>query len=211
MRLGIYGGTFDPIHYGHLLLAERCREELQLDEVWFIPAGTPPHKQGRVTTPAKARAAMVEFAVSGFPEFKVSRIEMERTGPSYTVQTLEQLRTAAPEREVFLLMGADSIAELVTWKDPARILELSQVVAVNRAGESPDLSSLQSLLEQTGRTVHTVEMPAMGVSASEIRTRVASGKSIRFLTPRPVEMYLRQHKLYLEPDDLGVDQDSLCG
>ena len=211
MRLGIYGGTFDPNHYGHLLLAERCREELQLDEVWFIPAGTPPHKQGRVTTPAKARAAMVEFAVSGFPEFKVSRIEMERTGPSYTVQTLEQLRTAAPEREVFLLMGADSIAELVTWKDPARILELSQVVAVNRAGESPDLSSLQSLLEQTGRTVHTVEMPAMGVSASEIRTRVASGKSIRFLTPRPVEMYLRQHKLYLEPDDLGVDQDSLCG
>ncbi len=198
MRLGIYGGTFDPIHYGHLLLAERCREELQLDEVWFIPAGTPPHKQGRVTTPAKARAAMVEFAVSGFPEFKVSRIEMERTGPSYTVQTLEQLRTAAPEREVFLLMGADSIAELVTWKDPARILELSQVVAVNRAGESPDLSSLQSLLERTGRTVRTIEMPAMGVSASEIRTRVASGKSIRFLTPRPVEMYLRQHKLYLE-------------
>ena len=198
MRLGIYGGTFDPIHYGHLLLAERCREELQLDEVWFIPAGTPPHKQGRVTTPAKARAAMVEFAVSGFPEFKVSRIEMERTGPSYTVLTLEQLRTAAPEREVFLLMGADSIAELVTWKDPARILELSQVVAVNRAGESPDLSSLQPLLEQTGRTVRTIEMPAMGVSASEIRTRVASGKSIRFLTPRPVEMYLRQHKLYLE-------------
>lgn len=203
MRLGIYGGTFDPIHYGHLLLAERCREELQLDEVWFIPAGTPPHKQGRVTTPAKARAAMVEFAVSGFPEFKVSRLEMERTGPSYTVQTLEQLRTTSPEREVFLLMGADSIAELVTWKAASRILELSQVVAVNRAGESPDLSSLQSLLEQTGRSVRTVEMPAMGVSASEIRERVAARKSIRFLTPRPVEMYLRQHKLYLESDEQG--------
>ena len=198
MRLGIYGGTFDPIHYGHLLLAERCREELQLDEVWFIPAGSPPHKQGRVMTPAKARAEMVEFAVSGFPEFRVSRIEMERGGTSYTVQTLEQIKAADLTRELFLLMGADSIAELATWKAPARILELSQVVAVNRAGESPDLSSLQSLLNQTGRTVRTVEMPAMGVSASEIRSRVAQSQSIRFLTPRPVEMYIRQHKLYAE-------------
>ncbi len=198
MRLGIYGGTFDPIHYGHLLLAERCREELQLDEVWFIPAGTPPHKQGRVTTPARARADMVEFAVSGFPEFKVSRMEMERGGPSYTVQTLELLRTADPSRELFLLMGADSIAELATWKDPARILELSQVVAVNRAGEVPNLLSVHALLEQTDRSVQIVDMPAMGVSASEIRTRVAHGQSIRFLTPRPVEMYIRQHKLYAE-------------
>jgi len=198
MRLGIYGGTFDPIHYGHLLLAERCREALQLDEVWFIPAGNPPHKQGRVTTPAKARAEMVEFAVSGFPEFRVSRMEMERGGPSYTVQTLELIRASDPSREVFLLMGADSIAELVTWREPARILELSQVVAVNRAGESPDLSSLSDLLQQTGRTVRTVEMPAMGVSASEIRSRVARQFSIRFLTPRPVEMYIRQHKLYTE-------------
>ncbi len=196
MRLGIYGGTFDPIHYGHLLLAERCREELQLDEVWFIPAGSPPHKQGRVTTPAKARVAMVEFAVSGFPEFRVSRIELDRVGPSYTVQTLEQIRASDPSREVFLLMGADSIAELVTWKDPARILELSQVVAANRAGERPDLSSLSELLLQTGRTVLEVEMPAMGISASEIRWRVARHRSIRFLTPRPVEMYIRQHKLY---------------
>jgi nicotinate-nucleotide adenylyltransferase len=196
MRLGIYGGTFDPIHYGHLLLAERCREELQLDEVWFIPAGSPPHKQGRVSTPAKARVAMVEFAVSGFPEFRVSRIELERGGQSYTVQTLEQVRASDPSREVFLLMGADSIAELGTWKDPARILELSQVVAVNRAGESPDLSSLDELLQQTGRTVRTVEMPAMGISSGDIRTRVAQKQSIRFLTPRPVEMYIRQNKLY---------------
>ena len=199
MRLGIYGGTFDPIHYGHLLLAERCREELQLDEVWFIPAGNPPHKQVRVMTPARARAEMVEFAVSGFPEFRVSRIEMERGGPSYTVQTLEQIRAADPSRELFLLMGADSIAELVTWKDPARILELSQVVAVNRADGPPDLSSLSDLLQQTRRTVRTIEMPAMGVSASEIRSRVAHKQSIRFLTPRPVEMYIRQHKLYAEP------------
>jgi nicotinate-nucleotide adenylyltransferase len=196
MRLGIYGGTFDPIHYGHLLLADRCREELQLDEVWFIPAGVSPHKVGKLLTPGKARVQMVEFAVSGFPEFRVSKIELERTGPSYTVQTLEQLRAADPARELFLLMGADSAAELSTWREPQRILELAQVVAVNRAGEKPDLSNIEPLCQAVGRHIRVVEMPAVDFSSSEIRTRVAAGRSIRFLTPRPVEMYIRANRLY---------------
>lgn len=199
MRLGIYGGTFDPIHYGHLLLAERCREALHLDEIWFIPAGNPPHKQGRTMTPGRERLAMVEFAVSGFPEFRVSRMEIERAGPHYTIQTLEKVIESDSSREVFLLMGADSVAELTTWRDPERLLALAQVVAVNRAGDQPDLSHVSALLESTGRIIRTVEMPAMGISASDIRARVASGKSIRFLTPRPVEMYVKQHKLYQEP------------
>lgn len=196
MRLGIYGGTFDPIHYGHLLLAERCREELQLDEVWFIPAGVSPHKVGQPLTSGKSRLQMVEFAVSGFPEFRVSKIELERTGPSYTVETLDQLCAADPARELFLLMGADSIADLATWREPKRILELSQVVAVNRAGTTPDLSSLDAICREIGRPIRVVEMPAVDFSASEIRQRVAHGNSIRFLTPRPVEMYIRQHRLY---------------
>jgi nicotinate-nucleotide adenylyltransferase len=200
MRLGIYGGTFDPIHYGHLLLAERCREELQLDEVWFIPAGVSPHKVGKPLSPGKARVQMVEFAVSGFPEFRVSKLELERTGPSYTVQTLEQLRAADPSRELFLLMGADSVAELATWREPQRILELAQVVAVNRAGEPPDLSSIEPLCREVGRPIRVVEMPAVDFSASEIRERVAEGRSIRFLTPRPVEMFIRQNKLYQNAD-----------
>jgi nicotinate-nucleotide adenylyltransferase len=195
-RLGIYGGTFDPIHYGHLLLADRCREELQLDEVWFIPAGVSPHKVGKPLTPGKARVQMVEFAVSGFPEFRVSKIELERTGPSYTVQTLEQLRAADPARELFLMMGADSAAELSTWREPQRILELAQVVAVNRAGEKPDLSNIEPLCQAMGRPIRVVEMPAVDFSSSEIRTRVAAGRSIRFLTPRPVEMYIRANNLY---------------
>lgn len=195
-RLGIYGGTFDPIHYGHLLLADRCREELQLDEVWFIPAGVSPHKVGKPLSPGKARVQMVEFAVSGFPEFRVSKIELERTGPSYTVQTLEQLRAADPSRELFLLMGADSVAELASWREPQRILELAQVVAVNRAGEKPDLSNVEPLCQAVGRSIRVVEMPAVDFAASDIRARVAAGRSIRFLTPRPVEMYIRANRLY---------------
>lgn len=196
MRLGIYGGTFDPIHYGHLLLAERCREELQLDEVWFIPAGVSPFKIGKPLSPGKARVQMIEFAVSGFPEFRVSKIELERTGPSYTYQTLEQLRAADPERELFLLMGADSVADLANWKEPKRILELAQVVAVNRAGDQPDLSGIEPLCREAGRPIRVVEMPPLDISASEIRDRAAAGRSIRFLTPRPVEMYIKQHGLY---------------
>ncbi|RLS52294.1 MAG: nicotinate-nucleotide adenylyltransferase [Planctomycetota bacterium] len=196
MRLGIYGGTFDPIHFGHLLLAERCREILQLDEVWFVPAAVSPHKIDRVVTPGRARVEMLEFALAGFPEFKVSRLETSRPGPSFTVQTLEQIQQADPTRELFLLMGADAVADLGSWREPERILQLSQVVAVNRAGESPNLTSLQGLLQQTRRTIQTVEMPAVPYSASEIRQRVATGQSIRFLTPRPVEMYIRQKGLY---------------
>ena len=195
-RLGIYGGTFDPIHYGHLLLADRCREELQLDEVWFIPAGVSPHKVGKPLSPGKARVQMVEFAVSGFPEFRVSKIELERTGPSYTVQTLEQLRAADPSRELFLLMGADSVAEFASWREPQRILELAHVVAVNRAGEQPDLSNVAPLCQAVGRSIRVVEMPAVDFAASDIRARVAAGRSIRFLTPRPVEMYIRANRLY---------------
>ena len=199
VRLGIYGGTFDPIHYGHLLLAERCREELQLDEVWFIPAGVSPFKVGKPLSPGKARVQMIEFAVSGFPEFRVSRIELERTGPSYTYQTLQQVRAADPTRELFLLMGADSVADLAQWREPRLILELAQVVAVNRAGQHPDLSQIEPLCREIGRPVRVVEMPAVDIAASEIRERSAAGRSIRFLTPRPVEMYIRQNGLYRSP------------
>ncbi len=196
MRLGIYGGSFDPIHFGHLLLAERCRETLALDEVWFIPAAVSPHKQNREVTPGRVRADMVEFATAGFPEFKVSRIEINRPGPSFTVQTLEQIQQADPSRELFLLMGADAVADLSTWRDPERILELSQIVAVNRGQVPPDLSSLEPLLMKTGRCIQSVEMPAVPYSASEIRDRVSRGQSIRFLTPRPVEMLIQQKRLY---------------
>jgi nicotinate-nucleotide adenylyltransferase len=200
MRVGIFGGTFDPIHLGHLVLAEQCREQCQLDEVWFVPASVPPHKQGLVISAAKSRSDMIEFAISGNPAFKLSRIELERTGPSYTVTTLEQLQAQDPARELFLLIGADSVRDLPTWREPQRILELATVVGVNRGRDTlpaVEVSRLrQSLGEAAASRIRFVSMPAIEISATEIRQRVQAGKSIRYLVPRAVEAYLDQQKLY---------------
>ena len=129
MKLGIFGGTFDPIHYGHLLLAEICRQELGLDEVRFVPAGNPPHKSDEVSD-GYARADMVGLAVSGYPEFTIDRREIRRAGPSFTVLTLDEMAQENPDSELFFLMGADSLHDFPTWREPDRILELSTVVAV---------------------------------------------------------------------------------
>lgn len=200
MRIGIFGGTFDPIHLGHLILAERCREECQLDEVWFVPAALPPHKLTSVISSAKTRAEMIEFAIAGNPHFKVSRIELERTGPSYTVTTLEDLTREDPNRELFLLVGADSIHDLPTWREPQRMLELATIVGVNRGRTFLREDALRQLVTQLGEKAATrvrfVEMPAIDISATEIRERVARGASIRYLVPRAVEMYLAEQQLY---------------
>ena len=121
MRLGVFGGSFDPVHYGHLLLAETCREQANLDEVWFIPAATPPHKQDREITPAKLRLEMLQLAVGGTDYFGVTTIEIDRGGVSYTVDTLAELRRLHADAELFLLMGADSLSEFPTWRDPAGV------------------------------------------------------------------------------------------
>ena len=224
VRLGIFGGTFDPIHVGHLVLAEQCREQCQLDEVWFVPAALPPHKRGAIISPAKTRCEMIEFAIAGNPQFKLSRIELDRTGPSYTVTTLEQLHAEDPTRELFLLVGADSIRDLPTWYQPQRILELATVVAVNRgrdslagekgpsAGASPshDSGSLTASTSQLPSTspmasliaerVRFVQMPGIDISATDIRQRVSEGRSIRYLVPRAVEAYIREHGVYSKSD-----------
>lgn len=198
MRIGIYGGTFDPIHYGHLVLAEQCREQCQLDEVWFVPAAQPPHKLDATISPAKARCEMVEFAIAGHPYFKLSRMELERTGLSFTVTTLEQLQAEDPSRELFLLIGADSLHDLPQWREPQRILELATVVAVNR-GDRP-LPERPLLEQQLGPAaaarLRFIQMPGLDLSACDIRQRSAEGRSIRFLVPRAVEAYIAQNHLY---------------
>ncbi|HVW02637.1 MAG TPA: nicotinate-nucleotide adenylyltransferase [Planctomycetaceae bacterium] len=198
MRLGILGGTFDPVHYGHLLLAERCREECRLDQVWFVPAGVPPHKQAQQLTPGVQRAEMLEFAVAGIPEFKVSRCEIQRSGPSYTVETLRELRHVRPGDELFFLVGADSLIELPTWREPREIAELASLIVVRRGSQpAPELESLVPHLgtEAVSRIQH-VEMPAIGLASRDIRARVSAGRSIRFTTPRAVEQYIAEHGLY---------------
>lgn len=198
MRLGIYGGTFDPVHYGHLLLAEQCREQCRLDEVWFVPANVAPHKTGAETTSGTARAEMLEFAVAGCPRLRVSRRELERPGPSYTVDTLQSLHDEDPRRELFFLIGGDSLTDLPTWREPRRIAQLATIVAVNRGDRPlPDMASLEARLgKETAARVCFVQMPGVDLSATDIRRRVREGRGIRYMLPRAVEVYIQEHRLY---------------
>jgi len=194
MRIGIFGGTFDPIHLGHLVLAEQCREQLGLEEVWFVPAGEPPHKMAAPRSSGRHRREMVEFAIAGHAHFKVSDIELERDGPSYTVETLSQLHQLHPNEEWWLLIGADSLDNFATWREPERITQLSRIAAVNRGDRSlPDTVAFTALF---GDRLDVVTMPGIDLSASDIRQRIAAGRSIRYLVPRAVEVYIQEQRLY---------------
>lgn len=198
MRIGIYGGTFDPVHLGHLVLAETCRENCQLDRVILIPAGVPPHKQGRELTAGHIRADLLELAVAGYGEFSVDRSEIKRSGPSFTVQTLRALRQAHPDDELFFLMGADSLAEFHLWREPQEIATLAGLIVVNRGTQPP--SSPESLVPLLGRDavdrIQFVTMPGIDISASDLRRRVRHGHSVRYLVPRAVERYIIEHQVY---------------
>ena len=147
MRLGIFGGSFDPVHFGHLLLAECCREERRLDQVWFVPAAVPPHKRPGAVASASQRVEMLRLAIGGHEAFHVSTLEVDRGGVSYTVDTLEAVRHEQPAAELFFLMGADSLADLPTWREPARICELASPIVVGRGGTpAPDYSVLAPLI-----------------------------------------------------------------
>lgn len=203
-RLGIFGGTFDPVHYGHLLLAETCREQAGLDRVLFLPAAIPPHKQRWSLSPAPSRVEMLRLAIGGHEGLGVSTLEVERGGVSYTVDTLQQIQAENPTAELFFLMGADSLAEFHTWRAPGRICELAIPVVVRRAGMAePDLRELQPFasvqrLEQIRQV--QVTMPVIELSSTDIRDRVAAHKSIRFRTPRAVEKYIETHGLYVRQE-----------
>ena len=201
MRLGIFGGTFDPIHFGHLVLAEQCREQCQLDEVWFVPAAQPPHKLASAISSAKARCDMLQFAIAGNPAFRLSTVEINRTGPSFTVTTLEQLKSEDTSRELFLLIGADSLRDLPLWREPTRILELAMIVAVNRGDRPlPDRSVLQSVCGRLAESrIVTATMPAIDLSATDIRRRISERLTIRYLVPRAVEVYIHEQGLYRLP------------
>lgn len=200
MRLGLYGGTFDPVHYGHLLLGECCREECHLDEVWFVPAAAPPHKRHEQLTGAPQRIEMLELAVAGHETFKVCRLEIERGGVSYTVDTLAGLREESPERELFFLLGADSLEDLPTWHQPRQICQLATLVVVCRPGSpDPDYERLLGTLSRDQIDAirgHQVCMPLIGLSSTDIRRRVAGDQSIRYRTAAAVEQYILSHGLY---------------
>ena len=200
MRLGVFGGTFDPVHYGHLLLAECCREQCRLDAVWFLPAAVPPHKRNRPMTPAAERIEMIELAIGGHPAFSVSRHETDREGINYTVETLAHFRQQDPRRELFFLLGADMLHDLPDWREPDRVCQLATAAVVRRSGtKAIDLECLAATVsaEAIDRIRrHQIQMPEIGISSTEIRRRVKAGLSIRYRTPRAVEKYIETHGLY---------------
>jgi nicotinate-nucleotide adenylyltransferase len=200
MRLGLLGGSFDPVHCGHLLLAECCREQCRLDAVWFLPAAVPPHKQDRELTPAAQRIEMLELAIAGNPTFSVCRYETDRGGVNYTVDTLAHLAEEDPSRELFFLVGADMLLDLPHWRNAARVCELAVPVVVHRPGCGPvDFECLRAIASPERIEVmrrHEVEMPAMGISGTDLRRLVRAGQSIRYQVPRAVEMYIETHGLY---------------
>jgi len=195
MRLGLFGGTFDPIHLGHLILAEQCRESCGLDRVWFVVAGEPPHKPGG-RTGVVHRLEMARIAVAGHPVFAVSEIETRRPGPHYSVETLESVGRDNPGEELFFLIGADSLADLVSWREPARIAQLATIVVVNRPGIGEvDPTSLPDFGPGSHRLL-SVTIPLIGIASTDLRRRLAEGRSIRYLVPRGVEAYIEAQGLY---------------
>jgi len=202
MRIGIFGGTFDPVHYGHLLLAETCRQQCDLDQVWFLPASVPPHKQERTLTPANRRTEMLELAIAGQEAFVVSPLEIERGGISYTVDTLSAIRQQHPDAELFFLMGADSLRDLPTWRQTQRICELATPVVVRRRGApEPDFNVLNDIVGEERLAdirQHQVEMPVVEFSSTAIRQAIAAGRGVLYQTPRAVEKYIETHGLYRE-------------
>jgi nicotinate-nucleotide adenylyltransferase len=195
MRLGLYGGTFDPIHLGHLILAEQCREACRLDRVWFVVAGAPPHKLGE-RTPVAHRIEMARIATAGHPAFEVSELEAERPGPHYSVDTLEAVHRERPGDELFFLIGADSLYDLPTWRNPAGIAQLATIVVANRPGLNLGDSSLPTTLGPGTKELQFVTIPGTDISSKLLRERLAQGRSIRYMVPRGVEAYIEAQGLY---------------
>lgn len=199
MRLGLFGGTFDPIHLGHLILAESCREACGLDRLWFVVTATPPHKRGERTT-VSHRLEMARIATAGHPAFEVSEIEAQaEDGPHYSYRTLERLRAERPGDELFFLIGADSLVDLPGWKHPERIAAAATIVVVNRPGiDAAPLAEPPDLGPGTN-PIRVVTVPPIGIASTDLRRRVAEGRSIRYQVPRGVEAYIAEHGLY-RPD-----------
>ena len=188
LRLGVMGGTFDPIHNGHLVAASEVASALNLDEVLFVPTGQPWQKI--TVTESEHRYLMTVIATASNPRFKVSRVDVDREGPTYTIDTLRELRAEYPDAELYFISGADAIAQILAWKDVDHIWELAHFVAVSRPGhvlEIPDVPS---------GSVSSMEVPALAISSTDCRARVGTGQPVWYLVPDGVVQYIAKHNLY---------------
>jgi len=201
MNIGVLGGTFDPIHMGHLIVAEEVRARLDLAEVLLVPAGQPWLKlnNANAISSAEHRVAMVRLAIAGEPAFKLSTMEIDRPGPSYTVDTMAELRNQiGAEGKLYFILGWDNLNQLPRWHQPLRLVNLCHLVPVRRVGfVSPDLEALEAAIPGLVKSLVVLDTPQIEISASEIRARVARGLSIHQLVPEPVERYIIEHGLYV--------------
>jgi nicotinate-nucleotide adenylyltransferase len=196
-RIGVMGGTFDPIHHGHLVAAEEARWQFDLDKVVFVPTGQPWQKPAGVSPP-EDRYLMTVIATASNPDFTVSRLEIDHQGPTYTVDTLRRLRSQHPEdTRVFFITGADAVLQILTWKQPDQVLAQAEFIAATRPGF--DLDRLVSQVPGAAGRVHRMEIPALAISSSDIRARVARGAPIQYLVPDGVARYIHKHALYRPP------------
>ncbi|HTL23550.1 MAG TPA: nicotinate-nucleotide adenylyltransferase [Mycobacteriales bacterium] len=197
-RIGVMGGTFDPVHHGHLSAANEVRHRYALDEVVFVPTGQPWQKTDRVVSAAEDRYLMTVIATASNPSFSVSRLEIDRAGPTYTVETLRELRAQHADAELFFITGADALAQILTWRDADELFALAHFVGVNRPGY--DAVALDGFPEGA---VTQLEVPALAISSSDLRARVAAGLPVHYLVPDGVVQYIRKRNLYRSaPNDV---------
>ncbi|MFC7493646.1 MULTISPECIES: nicotinate-nucleotide adenylyltransferase [unclassified Nocardioides] len=192
-RVGVMGGTFDPIHHGHLVAASEVQAWFDLDEVVFVPTGAPWQKAQRVVTPAEHRYLMTVVATASNPRFTVSRVDIDRQGPTYTIDTLRDLRAQLPDADLYFITGADALAEIFTWRDAGELFELAQFVGCTRPGYTMDD---QTLAKIPSDRVTMVEIPALAISSTECRDRTRRGEPVWYLVPDGVVQYIAKHHLY---------------
>lgn len=198
LQYGVLGGSFDPPHYGHLALAETARVQLSLTRVLFVPAGQPPHKQDERLSSPETRAAMVEAAIADNLAFELSRVDLDRPGPHYTVDMLALLRAEHPEVTAwYFLMGEDSLHDLLNWREPEEILQQAWLAVMPRMGPSPDMKMLQARIPLLSRRLIWLDVPPVDFSATDLRRRVVQGLPLRYLVPPAVEACIRAQGLYL--------------
>lgn len=197
MRTGVFGGTFDPVHLGHLIAAEEVWARMRVHRVLFVPTGQPWLKSDRTVTPAEHRLKMLRLALESNPHFEVSTVDIDRPGPSYTVDTISDLSRQLPQARLFFIAGLDALAELPRWREPARLLVMCQVVGMRRPGcAHVDLACIDEELPGASQNVVIIDVPQIDISASKIRRRIAEGLPIRYQVPEVVESYIRRIGLY---------------
>jgi nicotinate-nucleotide adenylyltransferase len=195
-RVGLLGGTFDPPHVGHLIIAEATRDQLGLDCVEFIPASDPPHKPEQSVSPAQHRLRMVELAIAGIDGFTINHIELSRAGPSYTADTLAELRATRPGEELHFIVGGDSLRDLPEWRDPNQIVALARLAVISRPGAAFDLTALESELPGLADRLDFINAPMIDIASRWLRASMRDGHSVRFQVPDPVIDYAETQHLY---------------